>query len=232
MKNIKIDNFLIADNSRPFIIAEMSGNHNKSLDKAIEIVDAAAEAGADAIKLQTYTPDTITIDHNEGLFFIDDPDSLWYGKNLYELYESAYTPWEWHEKIFERARSKGLIPFSSPFDNSAVDFLETLNVPVYKIASFENNDRTLLKKIASTGKPVIMSTGASSLAEITESVAFLREHGCEDLILLKCTSTYPASPKNSNLRTIPHMQKLFNCYCGLSDHTQGTGAAIASVALG
>lgn len=232
MNNVKIGNFSIDANSRPFIIAEMSGNHNKSIDKAIEIVDAAAEAGADAIKLQTYTPDTITIDHNEGLFFIDDPDSLWYGKTLYDLYETAYTPWEWHKKIFERARSKGLIPFSSPFDSTAVDFLETLDVPVYKIASFENKDRTLLKKIAATGKPVIMSTGASSLADISESVAFLRAHGCDDLILLKCTSTYPASPKNSNLRTIPHMQELFNCCSGLSDHTKGIGAAVASVALG
>lgn len=232
MRAINIDSFTINSKSRPFIIAEMSGNHNKSLDKAIEIVDAAAEAGADAIKLQTYTPDTITIDHNEGLFYIDDPDSLWHGQSLYDLYKTAYTPWEWHEVIYQRARSKGLIPFSSPFDITAVDFLETLDTPVYKIASFENKDRTLLRKIASTGKPVIMSTGASTLSDIAESVALLKEHGSNDVILLKCTSTYPASPKNTNLLTIPHMQKLFNCYSGISDHTMGIGAAIASVALG
>lgn len=232
MRAINIDSFTINSKSRPFIIAEMSGNHNKSLDKAIEIVDAAAEAGADAIKLQTYTPDTITIDHNEGLFYIDDPDSLWHGQSLYDLYKTAYTPWEWHEVIYQRARSKGLIPFSSPFDITAVDFLETLDTPVYKIASFENKDRTLLRKIASTGKPVIMSTGASTLSDIAESVALLKEHGSNDVILLKCTSTYPASPKNTNLLTIPHMHKLFNCYSGISDHTMGIGAAIASVALG
>lgn len=232
INDIQLGDQVIGLEHRPFIIAEMSGNHNKSLDKALEIVDAAAEAGADAIKLQTYTPDTITIDHDEGLFFIDDPESLWHGKTLYDLYKIAYTPWEWHEAIFERARSIGLIPFSSPFDDTAVDFLESLEVPAYKIASFENKDRTILKKVAATGKPVIMSTGASSLTDISESVSFLKECGCEDLILLKCTSTYPASPENTNLRTIPHMKELFGYHCGLSDHTKGIGTAIASVALG
>lgn len=232
INDIQIGDQIIGSEYRPFIIAEMSGNHNKSLEKALEIVDAAAEAGADAIKLQTYTPDTITIDHDEGLFYIDDPDSLWHGKTLYDLYKIAYTPWEWHEEIFERARSNGIIPFSSPFDTTAVDFLESLDVPAYKIASFENKDRTILDKVASTGKPVIMSTGASSLTDISESVAYLKERGCKDLILLKCTSTYPASPENTNLKTIPHMQELFDCHCGLSDHTKGIGAAIASVGLG
>ncbi|WP_421775360.1 pseudaminic acid synthase [Gracilimonas sp.] len=232
MKEFKIDDFVISENSKPFIIAEMSGNHNQSLDRALEIVDAAAEAGAHGLKIQTYTADTMTIQHDEGLFFIDDPDSLWHGKTLYDLYEIAHTPWEWHEPIFERAKSKGLIPFSTPFDNSSVDFLEELNVPVYKVASFENKDWPLLKKIASTGKPVIMSTGASTLSDISESVAVLRENGCTDLVLLKCTSTYPASAENTNLKSIPYLKELFNCYAGLSDHTRGVGAALASVSLG
>lgn len=231
-KDISIGDQVIGSNQKPFIIAEMSGNHNNSLERALEIVDAAAAAGADALKLQTYTPDTITIDHDKGLFYIDDLDSLWHGKTLYDLYKSAYTPWEWHQEIFEKARSKGLIPFSSPFDTTAVDFLESLEVPAYKIASFENKDRSILRKVASTGKPIIMSTGASTLTDISESVAFLKECGCENLILLKCTSTYPSSPENTNLRTIPHMQELFDCHCGLSDHTKGIGVAVASVGFG
>lgn len=232
MKDFKINDFLISENSIPFIIAEMSGNHNQSLERALEIVDAAAEAGAHGLKIQTYTADTMTIQHDEGLFYIDDPDSLWHGKTLYDLYEIAHTPWDWHEPIFERAKSKGLIPFSTPFDDSSVDFLEELNVPVYKVASFENKDWPLLKKIASTGKPVIMSTGASTLSDISESVAVLRENGCKDLVLLKCTSTYPASAENTNLRSIPYLENLFKCYAGLSDHTRGIGAALASVSLG
>lgn len=232
MKEFKINDFLISDNSKPFIIAEMSGNHNQSLDRALEIVDAAAEAGAHSLKIQTYTADTMTIQHDEGLFYIDDPDSLWHGKTLYDLYEIAHTPWDWHVPIFERAKSKGLIPFSTPFDNTSVDFLEDLNVPVYKVASFENKDWPLLKKIASTGKPVIMSTGASTLSDISESVAVLRENGCTDLVLLKCTSTYPASAENTNLKSIPYLENLFNCFAGLSDHTRGIGAALASVSLG
>jgi pseudaminic acid synthase len=231
-KAINIEGFTISNNHKPFIIAEMSGNHNQSLEKAIAIVDAAAEAGAHALKLQTYTADTMTIRHNKGLFYIDDPESLWHGKTLYDLYKIAHTPWEWHKPIFERAKKKGLIPFSTPFDNTAVDFLEELGVSFYKIASFENKDWQLLKKIASTGKPVIMSTGATRLSELAESVSVLRKHGCKDLILLKCTSTYPASPENSNLLTIPYMEQLFDCYVGLSDHTRGIGVAIASVALG
>lgn len=232
IKSFNIGKYKIGDDQKPFIIAEMSGNHNQSLDKALEIVDAAAEAGAHALKLQTYTADTMTIPYDKGLFYIDDPDSLWYGKTLHDLYQIAYTPWEWHKPIFERAREKGLIPFSTPFDSTSVDFLEDLGVDVYKIASFENKDWPLLKKVAQTGKPVIMSTGASRLNDIAESVSVLRENGCKDLILLKCTSTYPASAETTNLRTIPHMREMFNCFTGLSDHTGGIGAAIASVALG
>lgn len=232
MNDIKIGDFIINENSRPFIIAEMSGNHNQSIDKALEIVDAAAECGADAVKLQTYTPDTMTIDHNKGLFYIDDPKSLWHGTTLYDLYKVAHTPWEWHKAIFDRAKEKGIMIFSTPFDSSSVDFLETLNVPAYKIASFENKDWELLKKVAKTKKPVIMSTGASTISEISESVAVLKSNGCDEIILLKCTSTYPATPESTNLITMPHMKDMFNCYTGLSDHTMGIGVAIASVALG
>ncbi len=226
---MKINNLDIGTNCRPFIIAEMSGNHNQSLERALLIVDAAADCGAHAIKLQTYTADTITV---KGGFTITDEKSLWKGKELYDLYKEAYTPWEWHKAIFERAKERGLIAFSSPFDETAVDFLETLNVPLYKIASFENTDHTLLKKVAKTGKPIIMSTGVSTLADIDESVRLLRENGCKELVLLKCTSTYPATPENTNLEAIPLLKKLFNCEVGLSDHTMGIGASIAAVALG
>ena len=232
IKSFDIEGFTIGDENKPFVIAEMSGNHNQSLDRALEIVDAAAAAGAHGLKIQTYTADTMTIPHDKGLFYIDDPKSLWNGKTLHELYEIAHTPWEWHKPIFERARQKGMIPFSTPFDSTSVDFLEDLGVSVYKIASFENKDWPLLKKVAQTGKPVIMSTGASTVESISESVKVLRENGCNNLILLKCTSTYPASASNTNLKTIPHMRELFNCFTGLSDHTGGIGAAIASVALG
>jgi pseudaminic acid synthase len=231
-KRFRIADRVIGEDSSPFIIAEMSGNHNQSLDRALEIVDAAAEAGAHGLKIQTYTADTMTIQHDEGLFYIDDPNSLWHGRTLYDLYEEAHTPWDWHKPIFERARSKGMIPFSTPFDDTSVDFLEELNVPVYKVASFENKDWPLLKKIASTRKPVIMSTGASTLSDISESVAVLRENGCKDLVLLKCTSTYPASAENTNLRSIPYLAEIFDCQAGLSDHTRGIGAALASVSLG
>ena len=226
---INLGEVAVGPDHKPFIIAEMSGNHNQSLERALAIVDAAANAGAHAIKLQTYTADTMTI---KGTYRINDQNSLWNGRELYDLYKEAYTPWEWHKPIFERAKEKGILAFSSPFDETAVDFLESLNVPCYKIASFENTDWPLLKKIAATGKPVIMSTGVSRLADIDESVALLRQNGCSDLILLKCTSTYPASPENTNLLTIPHLQKLFNCIVGLSDHTMGIGAPVASVALG
>jgi N-acetylneuraminate synthase len=216
----------------PFVIAEMSGNHNHSLDRALEIVDAAADAGAHALKLQTYTADTMTLDLREREFLITDSGSPWRGQSLYELYEKAHTPWAWHEAIFRRCRERGLIGFSTPFDATAVDFLEGLRVPCYKIASFENCDLPLIRKVAATGKPVIISTGMASIAELHEAVGAAREAGCRDLVLLKCTSNYPASPAASNLLTIGHMRELFACHVGLSDHTLGIGAAVASVALG
>lgn len=216
----------------PFIIAEMSGNHNASLDKALQIVDAAAAAGADAVKLQTFTPDTMTLDINAGEFVISNPSSLWAGRDLYNLYKEAHTPWDWHKPIFDRARSHGMLAFSSAFDATSVDFLETLDVPGYKIASFECIDIPLIKKVASTGKPMIISTGMASIAEIDDAVTAAREAGCKHLVLLKCTSSYPASPENSNLMTIPHLARLFDCEAGLSDHTLGIGAAVAATALG
>ena len=215
--------------NKPYIVAEMSGNHNQSLERALEIIDAAAYAGVDAIKLQTYTADTLTL---PGVYTIHDEKSLWNGRDLYDLYQEAHTPWEWHKALFDRAKEKGIICFSTPFDETAVDFLESLDNPIYKIASFEVNHIPLLKYIAKTGKPVIMSTGASTLSEIEEAVDTLRENGCTDLTLLKCTSAYPATPENTNLHTIPHLKQLFDCKAGLSDHTLGIGVAIASVALG
>ena len=225
--SFNIGNFAIG--SKPFIIAEMSGNHNQSLDRALAIVDAAADAGAHAIKLQTYTADTITM---KGAYTIHDENSLWNGKELHELYTQAYTPWEWHKPIFEHAAKRGIIAFSSPFDETAVDFLEELNAPAYKIASFENTHLPLIRKVARTGKPVIISTGVSSIADVDEAVRLLRSEKCENFVLLKCTSTYPASPENTNLLTIPHLAQLHNCLVGLSDHTMGIGASVAAVALG
>lgn len=216
----------------PFVIAEMSGNHNQSLERALAIVDSAAKTGAHALKIQTYTPDSMTLDLDEREFRITDSKSLWQGTSLYKLYEEASTPWEWHQAIFDRARALGMIPFSTPFDDSSVDFLETLDVPCYKIASFENTDLPLICKVAATGKPMIISTGMASVAELDETVRAARDSGCKDLILLKCTSTYPATPENTNLSTIPHLQKLFKCEVGLSDHTMGIGVSVASIALG
>ncbi|MEI7024963.1 pseudaminic acid synthase [Paenibacillus sp. y28] len=230
--HISIEDRTIGNNSRPFIIAEMSGNHNQSLDRALAIVEAAARAGADAIKIQTYTADTMTLNLEHGDFLISDPASLWQGNTLYKLYQQAYTPWEWHKPIFDRCRELGIIGFSTPFDETAVAFLESLDVPCYKIASFENTDLPLIRMAAATGKPLIISTGMASLAELDDTVRAAREAGCRQLILLKCTSTYPASPANSNLLTIPHMRELFHCEAGLSDHTLGIGAAVAGVALG
>ncbi len=229
---IKINNKKIGRGCAPFIIAEMSGNHNQSLSKALDIVDAAAKAGSHALKLQTYTADTITLDVKKGDFFISDKDSPWSGNSLHDLYKQAYTPWEWHKPIMQRASDLGMICFSSPFDESAVDFLEDLNVPAYKIASFENNHLPLIKKASSTGKPIIISTGMATVSEIHEAVVAARESGCKDLILLKCTSTYPATPESSNILTIPHMRELFDCEVGLSDHTMGVGTSIAAVAHG
>jgi N-acetylneuraminate synthase len=210
----------------------MSGNHNQSLERALEIVEAASVTGAHALKLQTYTADTLTLDVKEGDFFIEDKDSLWKGKSLYELYQEAYTPWEWHEPIMKRAKELGMLCFSTPFDDTAVDYLEDLNVPAYKIASFENTHLPLIKKVASTGKPMIISTGMASVAELDETVCTIREAGCEQFVLLKCTSTYPTTPENSNVLTIPHMRELFDCEVGLSDHTKGVGVAVAAVAQG
>ena len=216
----------------PFVIAEMSGNHNQSLDRALAIVDAAAHAGAHALKLQTYTADTITLDVRGGDFEIRAKDSLWTGQSLHELYSKAYTPWEWHGPIMERVRQRGMICFSSPFDESAVDFLEQLDTPAYKIASFENNHLPLICKAAATGKPLIISTGMASLGELEQAVKSARDAGCQNLVLLKCTSTYPATASNTNIRTIPHLREMFGCEVGISDHTMGVGVSVASVALG
>jgi len=232
MNNINLAGRLVGQNQKPFIIAEMSGNHNHSLDDALAIVDEAAKAGVDALKLQTYTPDTMTIDFKENEFFINDKDSLWHGYSLYDLYKKAYTPWEWHKEIFARCKKHGMLAFSTPFDHSALEFLESLDVPFYKIASFENADHDLVRRVAATGKPVIISTGLATLAELSETVQVARQSGCKDIILLKCTSAYPALPSDSNILTIPHMRELFGCQIGLSDHTLGIGVAIASVALG
>jgi N-acetylneuraminate synthase len=232
INHIYIDAKRIGLDYSPFIIAEMSGNHNQSLDRALEIVKVAAAVGAHALKIQTYTADTMTLDVSEGDFYISDEKSLWKGKSLYELYQMAYTPWEWHEPIMKRANELGMLCFSTPFDETSVDFLESLNVPAYKIASFENADLPLIRKVAKTGKPMIISTGMATLAELDETVRTIRDAGCEQFVLLKCTSTYPATPENSNVLTIPHMRELFHCEVGLSDHTMGVGAAIAAVAHG
>ena len=229
---MKIDSTLIGPGRRPYLIAEMSGNHNQSLNTALAIVDAAAAAGADAIKLQTYTADTMTLNVRMPGFVIEDPQSLWAGRQLYELYEEAYTPWDWHAPIMARAAQHGLHCFSSPFDETAVDFLETLGVPAYKIASFEVTDIRLIRKVASTGKPMIISTGMASVGEIDQAVRTARDAGCQDLVLLKCTSTYPATADNTNILTIPHLRSLFGCEVGLSDHTMGCGVAVAATALG
>ncbi|MQX38444.1 pseudaminic acid synthase [Roseospira navarrensis] len=216
----------------PFVIAEMSGNHNQSLDRALAIVEAAAAAGAHGLKLQTYTPDTLTLDCDRPDFMVSGSDTPWAGRRLYDLYAEAMTPWDWHAPLFERARALGMIPLSTPFDDTAVDLLESLDSAVYKIASFETNHLPLLRRVAATGKPVIMSTGMATAGEIERAVATLRDGGCRDIVLLKCTSTYPATPENTNIRTIPHMRAQFGCEVGLSDHTHGLGVAVAGVALG
>lgn len=231
-ESFKIGHRSIGCNQAPFIIAEMSGNHNQSLERALQIVEAAADSGAHALKIQTYTADSMTLDLDEREFHISDPNSLWAGTSLYKLYGEAFTPWDWHKPIFDRARELGMIPFSTPFDDKAVDFLETLNAPCYKIASFENTDLPLIRRVAATGKPLIISTGMASIAELDETVQAAREAGCKNLVLLKCTSTYPASPENTNILTIPHLRDLFGCEVGLSDHTMGVGVSVASVALG
>lgn len=220
------------EGNRPFIIAEMSGNHNASLDKALAIVDAAADVGADAIKIQTFTADSMTLDMDDGEFSIRDPKSLWYGRRLYDLYEEAKTPEEWHKPIFDRARERGILCFSTPFDEKAVELLETLDAPAYKIASFEAVDLPLIRCVASTKKPLIISTGMATLREIDEAVETALAAGCTNLTLLKCTSSYPASPENTNLLTMPQIGATFGCNVGLSDHTLGIGVSVAATALG
>ena len=222
----------ISSTSKPFIIAEMSGNHNGSLSRAIEMVELAAYAKVDAIKLQTFKPESITMNLKTKKFTIQNKDSLWYGKTLYDLYKIAYTPWEWHKPIFKKADELGLKYFSTPFDEKAVDFLESLNTPFYKIASFENIHIPLIRKVAKTNKPIIISTGLASISEIHDALETIKAAGKNQYALLKCTSQYPANPKDSNILTIPHMKKLFDCEIGLSDHTLGIGAAIAAVAHG
>jgi N-acetylneuraminate synthase len=229
---LKVGNRLIGRQHPPFVIAEMSGNHNQSLERALNIVEAVAKSGAHALKIQTYTPYTMTLDLDEREFHISDPLSLWQGTSLFKLYGQAHTPWEWHKPIFDRARQLGVIPFSTPFDDTAVDLLESLDAPCYKIASFENTDLPLIRRVAATGKPLIISTGMATVGELDETVRAARESGCKDLILLKCTSTYPATADNSNVLTIPHLRELFGCEVGLSDHTMGLGVSLASVALG
>lgn len=231
-ETISIASRPIGCNARPYVIAEMSGNHNQSLEHALAIVDAAAATGVDALKLQTYTAETMTLNSYADGFVIKDPNSLWAGRQLFDLYKEAYTPWEWHRPIMERAASRGMHCFSTPFDVSSVDFLEDLGVPAFKIASFENTDLPLIRRVAQTGKPMIISTGMATMAEIDEAVRTAREAGCSELVLLKCTSTYPATPENTNILTIPHMRAAFGCQVGLSDHTMGIGVAVASVALG
>ena len=232
MNDIRIGQHGVGASHAPFIIAEMSGNHGQRLDLALRLVDAAAEAGAHALKLQTYTADTMTLDLKDGDFFINDPNSLWNGTSLYELYQKASTPWEWHKPIFDRARQRGLVPFSTPFDSTAVNLLESLDVPCYKIASFENGDLPLIRRVAATGKPLIMSTGTATLEELTEAVEAARGAGCKDLILLKCTSRYPSVASDLNLATLSFLAKQFDCLVGVSDHTLGTLVPVAAVALG
>ena len=224
IKNIKID-----INQPPIIIAEMSANHNRSLKKALRLVDEVKKSGVKFLKLQTYTPDTITINSKRKDFLINNKNSIWYGKNLYQLYRTAYTPWEWHYPIFQKAKELGIICFSTPFDPSAVDFLESLKVPAYKISSFEITDFPLIKKVAKTNKPIILSTGMASIKEINEAIRLIKQYGKSKFALLKCTSSYPADPKNINLKTIIDMRKKFKCEVGISDHTLGIGVAVASI---
>lgn len=230
--DIKIGDRTIGAGQPTYLIAEISANHRQDYDRAAELVRLAKQVGADAVKLQTYTADTLTIDMNTPEFVHREKDSLWAGKTLYELYQEAYTPWEWQPRLKALADEIGIDLFSSPFDETAVDFLEQMNVPAYKIASFELVDLGLLRSVAATGKPVIMSTGMATLAEIDEAVATLRAAGCRQLALLKCVSAYPAPPEEMNLRTIPHLARAFGCPAGLSDHTLDIAVPVTAVALG
>ncbi|MDN5914806.1 MAG: pseudaminic acid synthase [Pseudonocardia sp.] len=229
---ITIGEHRVGPGERPFVIAEMSGNHNGSLDRALEIVDAIAATGAQAVKLQTYRADTITIDADGPAFRISDDHGLWGGRNLYQLYEQAHTPWEWHEPLFARARSHGLVPFSSPFDPTAVELLESLDAAAYKVASAELVDLPLIRRMAATGRPMVMSTGMATLAEIDAALTAARDGGATEIVLLACTASYPAEPQDANLQTIPALREAFGVPVGLSDHTYGIGVAVASVAKG
>jgi N-acetylneuraminate synthase len=230
MRRVTINGRAIGPDQPPYVIAEMSANHNGSLERAYRIIDAAKAAGADAVKLQSYRADTITIDHDGPEFRVEG--GLWDGQRLYDLYAGAAMPWDWHEPLFAYARKAGISIFSSPFDHTAVDLLQSLGAPAFKIASLELCDIPLIEKVAATGKPMVMSTGASELGEIAEAVAAARRAGCRELILLQCTSGYPTPPSESNLRTIPHMAEMFDAVIGLSDHTMGTAVPVAAVALG
>jgi pseudaminic acid synthase len=231
-RSLEIAGHRIGAGQKPFIVAEMSGNHNGDLDRALAIVDAVADSGAQALKLQTYTPDTITLDSDRPEFFVDPDQALWGGKNLHALYQEAYTPWEWHEPIFERARARGLVAFSSPFDPTAVEFLEKLQVPAYKIASAELVDLPLIKLVAATGKPLILSTGMGTVTEIAAAVEAARSAGCRDLVVMGCTAAYPADPAECHLRKLQVIADAFDCVVGYSDHTLGVGVSVAAVALG
>lgn len=230
--SIEIASVPVGPAHRPFVIAEMSGNHNGDLNRALEIVEAVAESGAHAIKLQTYTADTITIDVDNDHFRVSSDHDLWASRTLYDLYTQAHTPWEWHEPIFDLAQKRGLVAFSAPFDPTAVEFLEGLAVPAYKVASAEIVDLPLVRTMAETGKPVIISTGMADLAEIHAAVSATRETGNEQIIVLSCTASYPAPAEDSNLRSIPVLRDALGTQVGLSDHTLGIGAAIAAVAMG
>ncbi|HEY0216251.1 MAG TPA: pseudaminic acid synthase [Cellulomonas sp.] len=231
-RSVQVGAHTVDAHHRPFVVAEMSGNHNGDLGRALAIVDAVAESGAQALKLQTYRADTITIDADGPAFRVSAGHELWGGKNLFQLYEEAHTPWEWHAPIFERARQHGLVPFSSPFDSTAVDLLEGLEVELYKIASLEIGDLALLRRVARTGKPMVISTGAASVTDVDTAVRTIRAEGNDQVVVLACTSSYPASPTESNLRSIPVIRDAFDVVVGLSDHTKGIGAAVAGVALG
>ncbi len=227
-----VGNKRIGSDAEPFVIAEMSGNHNGSRERALEIVREAARCGVDCLKFQTYTADTITLDSTLPDFVIEDPKSLWNGRQLHDLYDEAHTPWPWHAELFAAAAELGVLAFSTPFDETAVDFLDGLNVPMFKIASFEMTHLPLIAKVARTGKPMIMSTGMATIEEIDEAVATAREHGARDIVLLKCTSQYPANASDANLLTIPDMMARWGTQVGLSDHTLGTGVAVAAVVHG
>src|SRR3989344_638638 len=231
MKSIQIAGRHIGPDYPPYIIAEMSGNHNNSLERALEIIKAAKQAGADAIKLQTYTAETMTLDVDHPRFRVQGKNP-WDGEHLFDLYAKASTPWEWHPRLFEYGREIGITVFSSPFDDSAVELLESLEAPAYKIASFELVDLELVRRCAATGKPLIMSTGMASIAEISDAMEAARSAGARDIVLLKCTSAYPAPPEAINLRTLPHLAEAFDAVVGLSDHTMGIGVPIAATALG